>query len=208
MIVFMQREQSELEAVADRRSAAVLVKHPLRVDILRAAHAPTSASRIASELGLPRQKVNYHVRELARAGLLRRAGRRKRGNMYEQRYVATARQYVLSPEVLGELAADPEQVTDVWSAAYLMALGGRMGSELARVTRDAADKGQRLATLSMQVEVGFANAKQRAAFAAALSQAVTDIVGKHSVPAEGAASGAYRLVLGCYPLPQKERDTP
>ena len=99
----MQREQSELEAVADRRSAAVLVKHPLRVDILRAAHEPTSASRIASELGLPRQKVNYHVRELARAGLLRRAGRRKRGNMYEQRYVATARQYVLSPEVRAEI---------------------------------------------------------------------------------------------------------
>ena len=63
------------------------------------------------------------MRKLAEANLLRRAGRRRRGNMYEQRYVASAKRYVLSPEVLGALGADPGAIQDKASAAHLLSLG-------------------------------------------------------------------------------------
>src|SRR5208282_818743 len=77
---------------------------------------------LARRLLLPRQKINYHVRELARGHFLERAGRRRRRNMIEQRYVARARGYVLSPELLGVLQADRSRVEDVFSASYLLAL--------------------------------------------------------------------------------------
>src|SRR5208282_4945121 len=83
----------------DSRVAALL--HPLRRRILEALREPDSAAGLARRLLLPRQKINYHVRELARGHFLARAGRRRRRNMSEKRYVARARGYVLSPEILG-----------------------------------------------------------------------------------------------------------
>jgi len=159
---------------------------------------------------LPRQTVNYHVRELARARLLSRAGRRRRRQLYEQCYVATARGYALSPELLGKLAADPSQVADAFSAAYLIGLASKMQSELGRVSDLAAKAGKRLATLSINTEVRFTSPEQRAKFTEELQSALVNVVGRFSAPfrsADGsdAEGRPFRLVLGCYPIPPQEK---
>ena len=200
---------SEVASVTDREQAAVLLQHPLRLQILEHAREPISASRIAERIGAKRQNINYHVRQLASARLLKRAGRRRRGNMYEQRYVASAKSYAVSAEVLGPLGAHRRAVTDKQSADHLMSLGELMTSELGRSMQAAADAEQRLATLSINTTLGFNNKRQRAAFARALSEAVADVVGRfatHSDP-ETCASGAYRLVVGCYPVARDGQDT-
>lgn len=180
--------------------------HPLRQRILESLAEPDSAAGVARRLRLPRQRLNYHVRELARAGLLRRAGRRRKRNMYEQCYVATARGYALSPELLGRLGADPRRVEDTFSAAYLLALAAQLQAELGRASREATAQGKRLTTLSMNSEFRFESAGQRAEFARALEAAVVDVIGRFASPAQRAdgAAGAgrpYRLVVGCYPVP-------
>src|SRR5215468_7344949 len=101
----------ELATVSDVEEAAVLL-HPLRLEILSLCREPASASELGRRLGLPRQRVNYHVRALERAGFLRPAGRRRRRNMIEQRYVASARAFVLSPRILGPIAADWRDIGD------------------------------------------------------------------------------------------------
>lgn len=83
-------EKLDSETVRDGRRAALLVQHPLRSQILNVARAPMSPSAIAAELGESRQKVNYHVRQLRRAGFLRPAGRRQKRGLVEQRVVASA----------------------------------------------------------------------------------------------------------------------
>lgn len=103
-IVFL-KEAAPLHRVSDLDRARALL-HPLRLAVLLHAREPASAPEIAARLGLSRQRVHYHVRALADAGFLRRAGRRTKRNMVEQRYVAVARSFVLSPELLGELAPD------------------------------------------------------------------------------------------------------
>jgi DNA-binding transcriptional ArsR family regulator len=100
------------------RAAALL--HPLRLRILDALREPDSAAGLARRLRLPRQKVNYHVRELARARFLERAGQRRRRNMIERRFRTTAQGYILSPELLGRLGLPQAQVQDAFSAAYLL----------------------------------------------------------------------------------------
>ena len=189
--------------------AAVLLYHPLRVKILAALLEPDSATGVARRMNLPRQTVNYHVRELARARLLARAGRRRRRRLYEQCYVATARGYALSPELLGKLAADPAQVADKFSAAYLVGLAAKMQTELGQVIELAEKAGKRLATLSLNTELRFLSPEQRAKFTEELHSAIIDIVGRQSAPyrtPDGApAEGRpFRLVLGCYPLPAEE----
>jgi len=193
-------------AVLDSAVSAAAVLHPLRRRILESLAQPDSAAGLARRLRLPRQRLNYHVRELARAGLLRRAGRRRKRNMFEQCYVASARGYALSPELLGRLGADPRRIEDTFSAAYLLALAAQLQGELGRVSREAAAQGKRLTTLSMNSEFRFESAEQRARFARELQAAVVDVIGRFASPAErddgtAGAGRPYRLVMGCYPIP-------
>src|SRR5215831_7322104 len=62
------------------QTPAYSLLHPIRRRILALLREPDSASGVARRLGLPRQLVNYHVGEMARAQLLVPAGRRPRRN--------------------------------------------------------------------------------------------------------------------------------
>ncbi len=197
---------SSLGLIREAAQAAALLHHPLRLRILAALLEPDSATGVARRMHLPRQTVNYHVGELARARLLVRAGRRRRRHLFEQCYVATARGYVLSPELLGTLAADPAQVADTLSAKYLLGLASKLQSELARSLELAATAGKCLATLSINTELRFTSPEQRAAFTEELQHAIVEVAARHTSPftkPDGSAAEGrpYRLVVGCYPMP-------
>jgi DNA-binding transcriptional ArsR family regulator len=199
-----------LGVVHDRGRAATLLTHPLRLKILAAMERPESATGVARKMRLPRQTVNYHVRALARAHFLERAGRRKRRRLFEQCYVATARGYVLSPDLLGGLAADAARTQDRFSADYLLALASTVQSELSRVQDAAQQAGKRLATLSFNAPLRFLSAEQRERFSAELQRAIVEVVGKYSAPftTEDGSAGSgrpFRLVMGCYPIFEKEK---
>jgi DNA-binding transcriptional ArsR family regulator len=204
---------SDVSLLREAPQAAVLLHHPLRLKILAALLEPDSATGVARRMKLPRQTVNYHVRELARARLLARAGRRRRRHLFEQCYVATARGYVLSPDLLGKLAADPAQVADTFSAKYLLGLASKLQSELGRSAELAAAAGKRLATLSINTELRFTSPEQRAAFTEELQRAIVEVAGRHSSPftmADGSSAQGrpFRLVVGCYPIPPAQNQEP
>jgi len=195
--------QAELECVSEQRRATVLLE-PLRLRILELAAEPRSASELAGRMNLPRQRVNYHVRELARSGFLRPAGRRRKRNMFEQRYVAAARGFLLSPELLGAAGADWRAVSDTASAAYLLALSAQLQSDVTRAWRQATAEKKKIAPLSIKSQFRFENPRQREIFTRALSDAVVEVIARYTSPnldPEGspAAGRPYRLVLGCYP---------
>jgi hypothetical protein len=174
---------------------------PLRREILAQARTPVSAAGIAAAMGRPRQVVNYHVRELARAGFLRKAGRARKRGLTEQRYVISAQAFVLAPDVLGALDASASPASaDKASAAYLLMLATRLQKELSESWRRADAAGAALPLLSLDTEFGFATAADRARFANALAHAITAVVAQHTTPADQ-SDPRYRLVLGCYPTP-------
>ena len=198
---------AELECVTDGGRAAVLIQHPLRRRVLAEAADPVSATELARRLGLTRQAVNYHVRQLLKAGFLKPAGRRMRRNLVERQYVATARSYVLAPQILGPVAAGVQ--ADAFSASYLLGLTSLAQQELTDVWEAASAAGVRVLTMSLMSEVRFASAAQRAEFAQALTDAVTEVVARHTNPfrtpsGEAGEGRPYRLVLGCYPIPREE----
>jgi DNA-binding Lrp family transcriptional regulator len=177
------------------------------------AREPASATELAARLDLPRQRVNYHVRQLARSGFLRRAGQIRKKNLIEQRYVATARAYVLAPALLGPLAAAGHLPTDVFSAGRLIGLAAEAQADVSHALRESAARGLRLSTLSMSADLRFESPAQRLAFTEALQAAVTDVVGRFSSPSatpEGspAPGRPFRLFLACYPRPPRSRLKP
>jgi biotin operon repressor len=203
-----------LSLVADAPRAATLLK-PLRLRILAEAREPASATTIAGALGLSRQSVNYHVRQLARAGFLRRAGRLRKRGLVEQKYIVSARAFLLAPEVLGPMGPDAAHETDKLTAAYLLMLAARMQQEAGCASREARAQGKRLPVLTIDSEICFESAEQRARFASALTDAIAKVIAHHTSPSDPPdrkpARRRYRLALGCYPIPGKsasERGTP
>jgi DNA-binding transcriptional ArsR family regulator len=193
----------QIDCVREVQRAATLLL-PLRLEILRLAREPASSSDLAARLGLPRQRVHYHVQLLARAGFLRRAGRRRRRNMIEQRYVASAVAFLLSPELLGSVGPDWRRVGDPGSGAYLLALASQMEADLIRTGTAKPGSGEKETVLTLKSQFRFVSPAQREQFTAALREAVVGVIARHTSPAsEGPTAKTYRLVLGCYPyLPE------
>ena len=191
--------------IREAPKAGALLK-PLRREILAHARAPMSAAAIAAAMKRPRQLINYHVRELARAGFLKRAGRVRKRGLFEQRYVVSAQAFMLAPEVLGamDVTASPTATADKASASYLLMLATRLQKEVSESWRKADAGGTTLPLLSIDTDFGFASTADRARFAAALTHAITRVVAEHTVAAGRGSDGRYRLVLGCYPASTDE----
>ncbi len=119
----------DVEVIEDPAAAAVALD-PVRSRLLAELAEPGSAAALAARVGIPRQKVNYHLRALEAQGLVELAEERRRGGITERVMRATAARYVVSPAALGETAVDPDQA-DRLSAHHLIALAGRIVREVA-----------------------------------------------------------------------------
>ena len=191
--------------VIDEPAAAASILDPLRSRILDALVEPGSASTLAPLLGETRQKLNYHLRSLEHHGLVRLVEERPRRGLTERFMVASARSYVVSPGALGRNACDPAR-TDRLSTRYLIAVGARMVREVADLARRADRAGQSLATLSIDTEIRFASAADRAAFTAELSGAITSLAARYHD--ETAAAGRWhRLIVAAHPRPSTNEES-
>lgn len=191
--------------VIDRAETAVALLGPLRSQVLAALAEPGSATSVADSLGIARQKVNYHVRALEAAGLVRLVEERPRRGLIERVGVASARSYVVSPAVLGASAPDPAR-TDRLSSGYLIAVASRLVAEVGALVRGADRARRPLATLTLDAEIRFANAAERAAFTADLTAAVHALAARYHD--EGAPTGRWhRLVVVAHPLPARQTHT-
>lgn len=184
--------------VIDEAEVARIALDSTRARILRALVAPGSASTVARDLGLPRQKVNYHLRLLERHGLVEFVEDRPRRGLTERVVVASASSYALAPEVLGECSPSPASLNRL-SSSYLIAVGARLVSEVGDLARRAQAAGKPLPILSIDAEITFSSPAERAAFGDELGVAVTRLAAKYH--AEDTDDGrAYRLVVASHPI--------
>ena len=79
----------DVAVIADP-AAAEAVLEPARARLLAQLTEPRSAASLATAVGLPRQKVNYHLRTLERHGLVELVEERRKGNMTERLLQAAA----------------------------------------------------------------------------------------------------------------------
>jgi DNA-binding transcriptional ArsR family regulator len=196
----------DVEVIEDPAAATVALE-PVRSRLLAELAEPASAATLASRLGIARQKVNYHLRALEAHHLVRVAQRRQWGGLTERLLVATASSYVVSPGALGPVATDPGRAADRLSATYLIALAARMIREVNGLLRRSRELGKRLATLSVDTEIRFRSAEDRAAFSEELTSAITSLASRyHDASAPGGR--AHRLVVAAYPMPHIRKKEP
>jgi DNA-binding transcriptional ArsR family regulator len=194
----------DVEVIEDP-AAAVVALDPVRARLLAELSEPASASAVAGRLGLPRQKVNYHLRALEAHGLVHPAGERRWGGLTERVLVASAASYVVSPAAMGAAASDPARAADRLSARYLVSLAARVVREVAALVRVAERAGKRLPTLAVDTEVRFRSAAERAAFTEELAAAVTELVARYHDP-DAPGGRAHRLLVAAHPIPAPALD--
>lgn len=188
-------------AVIDDPVAATSALDPVRMRLLAELAEPASAAELAPRLGIPRQKINYHLRTLESHGLVTVAETRRWGGLTERILVATASSYVVSPGAMGPLTADPARSGDRLSARYLIALAARIIRELGDLLLRAHAAKKELATLSIDTEIRFRSATDRAAFTRDLTNAITTLAAQYHDPA--ALDGRdHRLIVVAYPKPK------
>jgi DNA-binding transcriptional ArsR family regulator len=191
------RSVALVESPAQARSLA----DPIRRRILELLRHPMSATGVAQRLRLPRQRVAYYVADLRKQRLLRTVGTRKKGNFTERLLQTTAQAYVISPQALGELGADPATLKDRFSSAYLSAVASRVLRDVTVLERGARAAKKSLPTLTLQGEVRFASPRAQHDFAEELAVCFTRLVASyHDDRAEHGRP--FQFVIAGYPTPR------
>src|SRR3954447_9637901 len=182
-------------AVIEDPAAAEVSLDPIRSRLLAELAVPGSATMLAGRVGLPRQKVNYHLRTLEQHGLVELVEERRKGNMTERMLQATALSYVISPSAMAAVAPDPGRAPDRLSARWLLALAARLVRDVGALITGAGQAQQRVATYALDGEIRFATPDDRAAFAAELTDSVTRLIGKY----HRETGRKHRIVVAVHP---------
>ena len=175
--------------------------HPLRVRILEALRSASSAAAVARVVGQPRQNVNYHLKELESAGLVRRVGERRTGNFVESLYESVAGTFVVSPRAAWGDPRRLQAMADQHSLENLVVLGERLQHDAVALLDRAAFDSEEIASAAVAAEVNFATEDDRDAFLKEYLKSLGPLLRKY-----GRKKGsAYRVALAVYPEPESER---
>jgi DNA-binding transcriptional ArsR family regulator len=182
---------------------AVVALQRTRRKLLAHLSEPDSAAGLARRLGMPRQRINYHLRELEREGLVQLVEERRKGNCVERVVRATARAFVISPDTLGALGATPGEAADRFSSTYLVSAAARAVRDVAALQAGAKRAGKRLSTFTLETDLRFATAEARAQFAEELASAVASLAAKYHD--DRAPQGRrFRLLAAIHPVLEKK----
>ncbi len=165
--------------VIDDPARARAALQPIRLRLLHLLEMPQSAPQLAKAMGMPRQRVLYHLRTLEAQRLVRAEDHGHVGRRIDRSYVRTATSYAIAPKTLGGVAVDSRTVADAFSSAYLSAVAGRALNDLAALGRAAAARGKRVPTLTVETDVRFATPADQRRFADELTTAFSTLAAKY-----------------------------
>lgn len=181
---------------------------PLRRRLLEALVEPASATVLATLLGLPRQKVGYHLRVLEQAGLVELAELRQRRGFTERVLRRSATAFVVDPDVLPSPPAVDGSVRsrDRHAAEHLVATASAVVRDVTRMQAAAGARDQRLLTFTLETELAFDQPADVHAFTDALAAAVAEVTDRFHSP----GGRRYRVVAGGHPAPRtaETQETP
>jgi DNA-binding transcriptional ArsR family regulator len=186
--------------VVESLEALHVLGHPLRIRLLAALRLPASAAAAARDVGEPRQKVNYHLKELERVGLVRVVERRTVGNLIETVYQAVASSFVLGDETLWADPRRAQAMREQESLQRLVDVGRRLRRDAAALLDHAAFDGEQIPSASIEVDIRLSSDAERAAFLRELVNAIKPVLDRY-----GSRRGsAYKLAFAAYPEPKEE----
>ena len=183
----------ELMVVSDRQTMALLADS-LKSEILREMDRPQTTAELSQAMGMPRQKLGYHVRQLEEAGLLANVGESRRGNCVARKLQAVARHFVIN-----RTDTDAAVTPDRYSSHWLVEQSARTIREIGVLSADAASGGESLQAVTLDSEIAFDNLQDQQAFAQELSELIVALVARYG--SDSSAARRFRVLAASYPKP-------
>ncbi len=187
--------QASVALLADGEELATVLS-PVRRLILEAVREPDSATGVAGRLGLSRQKVNYHLRILERAGLVELIEERQRRGCTERVLRASARSYIANPNATG-LVEDGDAERDRFATEALIGAAARTVRDVSTLRAGADRVGKKLATLTIEGEVRLGSPADLSAFGEEVAAAVVQIADRYA--ARAPRGRRFRFMTGVHP---------
>ncbi len=175
-----------------------LALSPLRRRLLGLLRTPSSATQLAAELDLPRQRVNYHLRALETAGFVELVEERPRRGFVERIMRTRPGTFVVDPTMM--IADEVEQAHDQYAAEHLVNVAATTVRDVGRMQAGAVAEGKRLLTFTVEAQVRFARPQDVHAFTDELAGAVRQVVERFDNP----DGRPYRVVAGGHPAPAEQ----
>jgi DNA-binding transcriptional ArsR family regulator len=184
---------------------------PIRRRLLERLRQPASATQLASELAMGRQRVNYHLRALEKAKLVDLVEERQRRGCVERILMARAQAFIVDPAVMTSKTgsgapatlAVSRAVQDKFSAEHLIDTAADMVRDVTRMRVQAEKQGARLLTFTMQTDISFAEPGDLERFTTTVAEFVAREAAKFHTP--GGGGRRYRIVIGGHPSPRPDK---
>ncbi|PYI53944.1 winged helix-turn-helix domain-containing protein [Paenibacillus flagellatus] len=192
------QEPAETYVVTDPEQAVVLL-NPLRAAILSHMREPVSAAEVGRAMGETPQRINYHLKALDKAGLVRRTGTRQVRNLVEVLYQAIAKTFVLS-DTLGFEPETVRRMKEDGSLSHLVQTSDKLKRDALRLL-ERSEAGETVHSASLAATVKLAGERERQSFVQEYMEAVRLLTEKYG----GAKSGdeerpaSYQLLVAVYP---------
>jgi DNA-binding transcriptional ArsR family regulator len=174
---------------------------PLRRRLLSRLRTAASASELAREFAVSRQKLNYHLHKLEEAGLVELVGRRQRRGFVERVLKARADAYIVDPALMSPPSPERARAGDRHASGHLIDIAATTVREVARMQSAADRAGKRLLTFTLESEVRLAAPDDLHRFTDALADALAEVIAAFDTP----GGRAYRVVGAGHPAPKSPR---
>jgi DNA-binding transcriptional ArsR family regulator len=182
---------------------------PIRRRLLERLRQPASATQLASELAMGRQRINYHLRALEKAKLVDLVEERQRRGCIERILIARAQAFIVDPGVMTAKTGSHSSATlavsrtaqDKFSAEHLIDTAADVVRDVTRMRVQAEKQGARLLTFTMEADVSFAEPGDLERFTTAVAELVAREAAKYHAPGGGRR---YRVVIGGHPSPRPD----
>ena len=174
---------------------------PFRRQLLvELAEKSDSAANIARRHDMSRQRVGYHMRDLEKAGYIEMVEERQQRGLKERLYRMRSVAYVQS--------APQKRVGDIqdrYSWSHLINALAQGLSDLMTIRKQADITGKKVATLGIEAQVTFENARARQEFTEELASEFARLIKKYHQPASERGR-SFKFLLGGFPLIQHRSD--
>ncbi|MEV4379363.1 helix-turn-helix domain-containing protein [Streptosporangium sp. NPDC049644] len=167
--------------------AEALLK-PQRIEVLRRLAEPRSCTEVAALLDQTPQRVYYHVKRLAEAGLVTQVSERRVRGIHEGVYQASARSYWLSPRLVGRIGL--RGTRDELGLGYLLDLMEEVQADIGALDRTAPE----LPSVGVSGEIRVPP-ERRQEFLNDLQSTLQDLFTRYG----GTEGDAFKLAVACYP---------
>lgn len=169
--------------------------HPVRVLALEYLMEPKTCRELAEILNVTQQRLNHHLKEMKKAGLIRIVKTRRNRNLLEAVYQRTSKAYWFSPRLACSGKTKDRQAQDEIALHHLLVMSETLHRDVVALLGDSNDK--EVPNLGFEAEIVLKDEETRQAFVHDTLRAFHAVSEKYQD--SGNSGSRYKVFVCAYP---------